>query len=568
MAWNLRRVALAGMLAVSMAPALAHACGATAAPRDQDFAWMSMTQWQQRHADHSAIADKGEVDLLFVGDSITQGWDHAVWERSFAQYRPANFGIGGDHTGNVLWRLRNGRAGKLHPKAVVLLIGVNNVGFCNDTPEQAYAGVQAVVAQLRTLYPQARILLNGVFPYGQLANAPQRAPVAQLNRMIAKMDDGKHVFFRDYGALFLQADGSISPEIMGDFLHLTPKGYQIWADAMLPDIKNVLAEVIKADDARVTVMGRTDAAGDGSLRFAYPGVSLHLAFEGKRLTMDAAGAREHNYLDVMVDGGAPRTLRLAPEMKTITLVDQASAAKHTVEIVNRSETWHGVATVKQFATDGTWQTPAALPARKLLVLGDSVSCGEAIDRVPGAKKEAAWWNPRASYGMLLARQLNAQVQLVCYGGRGLVRTWEGKTDQLNLADYYGMAIADGAHPVKWDQRRYQADVILSAIGTNDFNPGIPEREQFVQAYVKLVKTLLSDHPKARIALTEGAIQNGERRAALVAYIGETVRRVNDPRVQAVASTHYPGDAIDAHPTRAQHAAMAAGLAPQLRQMLK
>jgi lysophospholipase L1-like esterase len=253
-------------------------------------------------------------------------------------------------------------------------------------------------------------------------------------------------------------------------------------------------------------------------------------------------------------------------MKTITLVDVALAGRHTVDIVHRSETWHGVATVKQFSIDGKWEAPAALPARKLLVLGDSVTCGEAIDRVPGTQKEAAWWNARASYGMLIAQQLHAQVQLVCYGGRGLVRTWDGKTDQLNLAEYYGMSIADRAHPVQWDQRRYQADLILSAIGTNDFNPGIPDREQYVQAYVEMVRTLLRDHPKARIALTEGAIQSGERRAALVAYIAETVRRVNDPRVRAVASTHYPGDAVDAHPTKAQHAAMAADLVPQLHAM--
>lgn len=290
---------------------------------------------------------------------------------------------------------------------------------------------------------------------------------------------------------------------------------------------------------------------------------MQLAFEGQRLTMDAAGTRDQNYLDVIVDRGPARTIRLAPEMKTITLVDETKAGMHTVEIVNRSETWHGVVSVTQFSTDGQWTTPAALPARKLLVLGDSVTCGEAIDRVPGAAKEAAWWNPRASYGMLIAQRLRAQVQLVCYGGRGLIRSWEGKTDQLNLADYYGMAIADGAQPVTWNQRRYQADLILSAIGTNDFNPGIPDREQFVGAYVTLVRTLLREHPRAHIALTEGAIPSGERRAALVAYIGEAVRRVNDPRVRSVASTHYPGDAVDAHPTRAQHAAMATQLLAQL-----
>ncbi|MES3023512.1 MAG: bifunctional acetylxylan esterase/glucomannan deacetylase AxeC2 [Pseudomonadota bacterium] len=327
------------------------------------------------------------------------------------------------------------------------------------------------------------------------------------------------------------------------------------------------AERMPAGDARVLSMGRTLGADDGSVRFAYPGVSLRLAFEGKRLTMVAAGARGQNYLDVLVDDQAVRTIRLSPEMETITLVEAASAARHTVEIVNRSETWHGVATVRQFATDGAWKTPAALPARKLLVLGDSITCGEAIDRVPGANKVAAWWNPRASYGMLVAQALRAQVQLVCYGGRGLVRTWDGKTDQLNLPDYYGMAIADAADPAPWDQGRYRPDLILSAIGTNDFSSSIPDRAQYVQAYVKLVKTMLGDHPQARIALTEGVMLTGDKRAALISYIGETVRLINDPRVLAISSGHYAGDAVDAHPTKAQHAQMAHDLLPSLRLIL-
>ena len=326
-------------------------------------------------------------------------------------------------------------------------------------------------------------------------------------------------------------------------------------------------EPIKADNPRVLVTGRTQAETDGSVRFGYPGVSLRLAFEGKRLTMEAGGSGEQNYLDVLVDQDAARTIRLTPQMRTITLVELAAPGKHTVEIVNRSETWHGIATVRQVATDGAWQTPAAAPERKLLVLGDSVTCGEAVDRVPGARKEAAWWNARASYGMLAAQRLRAQVQLVCYGARGLVRTWDGKTDALNLPDYYPLAIAHGARPVTWDQQRYRPDLIVSAIGTNDFNPGIPEREQYVQAYVQLVRTLLRDHPQARIALTEGSILNGDKRAALIDYIVETVRRVNDPRVRAVASHHYPGDASDAHPTREQHAQMADDLVPQLRRMM-
>jgi lysophospholipase L1-like esterase len=216
------------------------ACATVASPRTTEYPWMSVARWNQMHEAQEAIADGGNVDLLFVGDSITEGWKEPIWSQAFGAWKPANFGIGGDRTGNVLWRLRDGHAAKLHPKAVVLLIGVNNFNFCGDTPAQVFDGVRAVVGELRGLYPQARILVNGVFPYDQSAQSPKRAKVADLNRMIATLDDGKQVVFRNYGARFLQPDGDISTEIMGDFLHLTPKGYQIWADAMAPDIRKLM----------------------------------------------------------------------------------------------------------------------------------------------------------------------------------------------------------------------------------------------------------------------------------------------------------------------------------------
>ncbi|MES3023513.1 MAG: GDSL-type esterase/lipase family protein [Pseudomonadota bacterium] len=241
----LKRAALAACIlqlcmATAMAQGVPPGCGSTPAPREQEFAWMSIAQWHRHHDAHAAIADKDAVDLLFVGDSITMGWDHAIWQRAFGRYRTANFGIGGDTSGNLLWRLRDGHAGRLHPRAVVLMIGVNNLGYCKQSPVQAFAGVRAVVEQLRSLYPQARILLNAVFPHGQSARAAQRAPVAELNRLLARLDDGAHVFFHDYGALLLQSDGAIAPEIMADFLHPTPQGYQIWADALSPDIAKLM----------------------------------------------------------------------------------------------------------------------------------------------------------------------------------------------------------------------------------------------------------------------------------------------------------------------------------------
>lgn len=206
------------------------------APRTIEFPWMSVATWNKMHAEDVAIAEKGDIDLLFVGDSITEGWDSALWQKNFAPYKAANFGIGGDHTGNLLWRLQHGAIGQLNPKVVVLMIGVNNFGHLHEPPEQVFQGVQAVVTQIQLAFPRAKILLNGVFPFGEAANSPKRQWTKKLNASIATLGDNKKIFFKDYGSLMLQKDGSMSPEIMADFLHPTPKGYQVWAEALMPTL--------------------------------------------------------------------------------------------------------------------------------------------------------------------------------------------------------------------------------------------------------------------------------------------------------------------------------------------
>lgn len=216
------------------------ASGTTPSPRTIEYSWMSIDTWNKMQAEDIAVAEQGGVDLLFVGDSITAGWNWEIWQKNFAQYKPANFGIGGDHTGNLLWRLQHGDKGKLTPKLVVLLIGVNNFGHLNETPAQVFEGIKAVVKTLQRNYPKAKILINGVFPFEESATSPKRAMVKEVNSLVAKLDNGKNIVVKDYGHLFLEPDGSISKDVMADFLHPTVKGYQIWADAMLPDIQKLM----------------------------------------------------------------------------------------------------------------------------------------------------------------------------------------------------------------------------------------------------------------------------------------------------------------------------------------
>ncbi|MEN0036100.1 MAG: bifunctional acetylxylan esterase/glucomannan deacetylase AxeC2 [Cellvibrio sp.] len=325
---------------------------------------------------------------------------------------------------------------------------------------------------------------------------------------------------------------------------------------------------IAASDSFITRIGRTHTNADKSQTFGFPGVTFITEVEGSKLSANLQSSAGNSWIDVIVDGGTPQTIRVPQQATDIELFNFSSAAKHRVEIIHRSENWHGSVTLNNFAvTDGVFFVPAALPKRKMLVLGDSVTCGEAIDRVAGEEKNTRWWNAHESYGMLTAKALNAQVNLVCWGGRGLIRSWNGKTDDANLPDFYEYAVGDNNPAYKWDHKQYQPDLIVSAIGTNDFSQGIPDRETYVTAYVKLINKLLANHPKAHIALTEGSILNSEKKAALIDYIREAISRVNDSRVHQVTSTYYPGDASDAHPTKEQHAAMAKDLAPQLKSLM-
>lgn len=211
--------------------------------------------WLKRHEGFVEIAKRGDSDVLFLGDSITDGWRNPdpsrgikpIWDQHFAPLKAANFGISGDRTQHLLWRLQNGELDGIRPKAIVLMIGTNNTGFEPDrvtprnTPAEAAEGVRAIVKYLRTKLPSAKILLLAVFPRGETADTPGRKQVAEINQAIAGLHDGRSVIYLDIGAKFLGADGRMSKEIMPDFLHPSAKGYEIWANA----IKAPLAKLLK-----------------------------------------------------------------------------------------------------------------------------------------------------------------------------------------------------------------------------------------------------------------------------------------------------------------------------------
>lgn len=193
----------------------------------------------------------GDVKVIFIGDSITQGWEgagKAAWEKYFAPFKPFNLGISGDRTQHVIWRLtEGGEIDTLQPQLAVIMIGTNNTAA--NTAEQIAQGITRIVQILREKKPEMKILLLGVFPRAatkQPADATEtkaadlQPKIRQINALIAKLDDGKHVRFLDIGNKFLDASGNLPRKIMPDFLHLSAEGYEVWAQAVEPVIREML----------------------------------------------------------------------------------------------------------------------------------------------------------------------------------------------------------------------------------------------------------------------------------------------------------------------------------------
>ncbi len=197
----------------------------------------------QRHESFNETSKKGEAQLVFLGDSITQGWEGAgkeAWAKHWDAYVPANFGIGGDRTEHVLWRLENGNYDGLKPKLTVLMIGTNNTGHRMDPATETVAGVKAIVEKLRAKQPQMKVLVLAVFPRGEKADDPKRIRTNEINSLLPALADNQQVYFLNLNQTFLQPEGSLSKEIMPDFLHLSPKGYHLWAEALAPKVKELM----------------------------------------------------------------------------------------------------------------------------------------------------------------------------------------------------------------------------------------------------------------------------------------------------------------------------------------
>jgi lysophospholipase L1-like esterase len=206
-------------------------------PRREDYPWMSRMEWCERFHNNLQDPARQGTRLVFMGDSITQGWTDLAfdtWSQAFGHLQPLRLGIGGDRTQNLLWRIDQGELKDLNPRVLVLLIGINNLN-AGDPPAATAQGVETLVEYMQSHLPNTDLLLLGLLPSGAKADDPLRVRIHETNQKLALLSAEK-VHYADIGAVFLQGDGSIDPRLMPDFLHPSPQGYQVFAKALAPHL--------------------------------------------------------------------------------------------------------------------------------------------------------------------------------------------------------------------------------------------------------------------------------------------------------------------------------------------
>ena len=244
------------LLLLSFIPSIFSACSETDAqttcadnalaltPATLQEEW-AVEWWMPRH--EAKLEEEGREDarLLFIGNSITHGWENAgksVWDEYYAPYGAYNIGYSGDRTENVLWRLNHGEVDDISPELAIMMIGTNNTGHRQDPAECTAKGIEMIVDQLKEKLPETEILLLAIFPREASPDGELRQLNNQINEKIEELRDGERVHFLNINEVFLDEDGNLPEEIMPDLLHPNEYGYELWAEAMQPKIEELLEE--------------------------------------------------------------------------------------------------------------------------------------------------------------------------------------------------------------------------------------------------------------------------------------------------------------------------------------
>ena len=212
-------------------------------PADEPKDRLQEEWWKERHEQKLELAKTAKADLLFIGDSITQGWEKRVpklWEETYEQENAFNIGFSGDRTEHVLWRLDNGAMDNMQPKVAVIMIGTNNTGHVMQKAEETAAGIKAILERVHKISPHTEILLLAVFPRGRESDDPKRLRNIEINEIIKDYAANEKVTYLDFSAKFIDKDGTLPKSIMPDALHINKNGYKIWIEEMKPTLRKLL----------------------------------------------------------------------------------------------------------------------------------------------------------------------------------------------------------------------------------------------------------------------------------------------------------------------------------------
>jgi Carbohydrate esterase 2 N-terminal/GDSL-like Lipase/Acylhydrolase family len=315
--------------------------------------------------------------------------------------------------------------------------------------------------------------------------------------------------------------------------------------------------VVKADQTAFAYMGRIETAS-GKAAMGFPGVTIRFKYRGPAHTLLMSAHTANCFFNLSCNGWDPVVIHLKEGTNEIPLPSgSAPAGGWMIELVRRTESWMGTASFDGVLAPAGCEllAPPAWPARKLMFIGDSLTCGEYNERFPPENDSTPRsTNVARSYGMLLAKWLDAQVHIVAYGGRGIVRDWAGKREVNTVPVFFERSMPDDP-ATKWDHSRYQPDVIVINVGTDHDHDILPQAE-LDDAYLAFVARVRAVHPKAYILISESGFHPNTAsgkpttmRDELLKTLHEVVKRrqdAGDNRIRLVRTGYFPGTATDPH----------------------
>jgi len=340
-----------------------------------------------------------------------------------------------------------------------------------------------------------------------------------------------------------------------------------------PESQNVFVSPL---DPRIIVTGRCVVEANGETKMGFPGVTVRFAYRGPAPIVLLSATSPHTGFNVSVNGWDPVIAYAKEGASELPLPSgPAPATGWVVELVRRNENWQGQNTLRGLELPPGCEllAPPALPPRKLMFIGDSITCGEKIDRFPPAfDNTPKVANAGRSFGMLLGKTFKAQVHLVSCGGRGLTRNWQGVED-VTAPQFFQRALPDEPTAL-WKHASYIPDVVVIGLGTNDLNTGLPDQAAFIQAYEAFLSDIRKVYPQTALVLSESPIfgedpgtKDREKRDYLrrvLDTIAATHKAAGDAKFALAPVRKYAGTSTDAHPVAFQHEQIAAELLPVVR----